>query len=450
MWTVNWRRAIAAVLLGLAACWAWGQEPERNDLRFDRVSLYDLVRVIYGDVLHRAFVIDPSLFATDAVTSIDLRSGSNEQVEAVVLAALDASGYRVRLEKGLSIIEKKPDQRVGQRVFSYRPRFRTVAYLQNATRSFVFRGRFAGITSVGGAALPPPTGPAGGMSVPSALGGAAGPASTTQITPGGGVTAGSSDVLLFQGPEDEVALLTELVERLDVPVADVIIRASVWEVQTTKNDSSAVSLAVGLLGGRLSGNVGTAAAVPTVSLRAGSFDAAVAFLAQDSRFKLVSTPSLRVSSGESARVSVGADVPVLGALTVPTNGAPVQSVNYQASGIMLDIRPVALKGTVEVGLTQQISNFAKTETGVNGSPTLLKREIASKVSLAPGEVVFLGGLEDSNQNEARSGLPFLPNWAWSRSSDETRTDLVVMLQVDVVPESKDRHGTSGQTDSEGL
>ena len=132
-------------------------------------------------------------------------------------------------------------------------------------------------------------------------------------------------------------------------------------------------------------------------------------------------------------ISVGSDVPVLGAVTVPAGGgAPIQSVNYQSSGVMLDIRPVVLVDSVLVTLTQQISNFTSTDTGVNGSPTLLKRELASKVAVKSGELVLLGGLEETSATVAGSGLPFLPRWLRSRSSEELRTDLIVMLQVDVL------------------
>ncbi|OFW15965.1 MAG: hypothetical protein A3H27_05680 [Acidobacteria bacterium RIFCSPLOWO2_02_FULL_59_13] len=132
-------------------------------------------------------------------------------------------------------------------------------------------------------------------------------------------------------------------------------------------------------------------------------------------------------------MSVGSDVPVLGAVTVPAGGgAPIQSVNYQSSGVMLEIRPVVLVDSVLVTLTQQISNFTSTDTGVNGSPTLLKRELASKVAVKSGELVLLGGLEETSATVAGSGLPFLPRWLRSQSSDESRTDLIVMLQVDVL------------------
>lgn len=102
--------------------------------------------------------------------------------------------------------------------------------------------------------------------------------------------------------------------------------------------ASAFSLAVDLLGARFSlgqfKDLGNA-----VRLTKGGFDLAYSALASDSRFKVVSSPSLRVKSGENARFSVGSDVPVLGTVQLDKNGNPVQSVEYKPSGVILDLRP---------------------------------------------------------------------------------------------------------------
>lgn len=159
---------------------------------------------------------------------------------------------------------------------------------------------------------------------------------------------------------------------------------------------------------------------------------AVSKLASDSRFKLVSSPTLRVTSGESARVMVGQDVPVLGALTVTASGAPVQSVNYQSSGVSLNISPVVLGGVIRVTLKQEISDFANTTTGVNSSPTLLTRSVSSVVGLHAGEVVFLGGLDQSDDTDTKSRSPWLPRLFDSSSGVGNKTELVVMLEVDAL------------------
>jgi len=403
-------------------------------LRFDRVDIAALVRIVYGELLREPFVIDESLLVAERVTTVDVRGASPDQLRSVLGVVLDGAGYRVRRVDALNVVEKRIEDTAGQEVFSYRPRFRSVVYLQNAVRSFVAKGRFSGVTSVGSG---PAAGPQLSGAQPSGGGAGVGTASsagtTTQITPGGSIASGSLDVLLFQGPAAEVAMVRGLISALDLAPGEVIIRASVFEVETKKSDSSAVELALNVLGGRVSGLYGGMGPSSFLRLAAGGFTAAVSTLASDSRFRLVSSPSLRATSGESARVSVGSDVPVLGAVTVPVGGgSPIQSVNYQSSGVMLDIRPVVLVDSVLVTLTQQISNFKSTDTGVNGSPTLLKRELASKVAVKSGELVLLGGLEETSATVAGSGLPFLPRWLRSQSSDESRTDLIVMLQVDVL------------------
>ncbi len=418
-----------ALAIGLAS----SAQAQLNDLRFDRVEVYDLARVVLGEILKRPFVVDPGLLTSGHSTSVDLVGGSREQVEGLLVEVLRQAGYGLREVGGVWTVEKLRDARIGQKVWSYRPKYRAVSYLENGVRAFAFRGRFAGITSVagpvasqapGGAALGP------GQTVSGGSAALSGPAQTTQITPGGGIAAGSADVLIYQGPDDELAMVQELVSALDVAPVDVVIRATVFEVQTTKKDSSAVQLALSILGGKLTvaaGAVGNA----TVSFKSGGFAAAVELLASDSRFKLVSSPSLRVLSGQSARVSVGSDVPVLGAVTVPGPGvAPIQSVTYQSSGVILEVSPVVLVDRVQLTLSQEISNFEQTLIGVNGSPTLLKRQLRSVVSLSGSEAALLGGLSESSVTNASQGVSFLPRFLWSRSSNDERTELLVMVSAE--------------------
>nr|QVB91782.1 hypothetical protein JYM95_11410 [Salmonella enterica subsp. enterica serovar Give var. 15 str. CFSAN004343] len=48
-----------------------------------------------------------------------------------------------------------------------------------------------------------------------------------------------------------------------------------------------------------------------------------------------------------------------------------------------------------------------TETGVNNSPTLIKRDVTTEVSLADGDIILLGGLAEQallNSRMDYSGL----------------------------------------------
>ncbi len=62
---------------------------------------------------------------------------------------------------------------------------------------------------------------------------------------------------------------------------------------------------------------------------AGSLDVLYELFSQDSRFNVVSSPHLRVSSENQGRFSVGSDVPVLSSVTYKDN-SPVQSVEYNS------------------------------------------------------------------------------------------------------------------------
>ena len=59
-------------------------------------------------------------------------------------------------------------------------------------------------------------------------------------------------------------------------------------------------------------------------------------------------------------------------------------------------------------------------------------ELASSVTVAPGEAVFIGGLDQSTENDGANGLRFLPRWMWTQSSDTSQVQLLMLLQVDVV------------------
>jgi general secretion pathway protein D len=123
-------------------------------------------------------------------------------------------------------------------------------------------------------------------------------------------------------------------------------------------------------------------------------------------------------------------VPVLGAVSYPGNGQPaMQSVSYQSSGVIYDVQPVIHEGAIDISVMQQVSNFVSTKTGVSGSPTLIKRELKSDLTLLDGEIVVMGGLTDSKDTNASEGASFLPAFLRSKSSDSSGVEILLILQV---------------------
>ena len=392
--------------------------------------------MVFGEVLREGYVFDSAFTEYDKAATLSVLGLSNEELRRVFGELVAQHGF-VLTKRGAINYVGLPDRReAAPELLVYRPKFRTVAYLQGAIRTFLPRGLFAGGgASAGAIASVGVVGPTGKPVAAAAAPGGAGPAQSAVagIIPGQGAVLASQDVFVFEGPAAEVEKARRLLEQLDVAAGEVLVKAVVFEVATTSADGSAVALALRLTASKLglSGAAGLVASTlaNSATVRLGGIEAVYSALASDSRFKVVTAPSLRVRSGEVAKLSVGSDVPVLGAVTVSASGQPVQSVDYRSSGVILELRPSVLADLVQLGLSQQVSSFVNTTSGVNQSPTLLKREIATSISVRPDEVVMLGGLDEKRESSDSSGLPFLPDWLRSRGSDHRRSELLLLLEV---------------------
>ncbi|MNV58515.1 Type II secretion system protein D precursor [compost metagenome] len=149
----------------------------------------------------------------------------------------------------------------------------------------------------------------------------------------------------------------------------------------------------------------------------------------DTRFNVVNAPTLRIKDGSTGRLNVGEEVPTLSSTTLDNQGNAQQSIQYRSSGVIFELKPTILKKRIELDLRQQISDFAKTSTSGIDSPTLTKRELATVISVDPGELIILGGLDQNRQTDVERGFSFLPKFMRSSSSEKTNTQVLVVLQV---------------------
>lgn len=367
-----------------------------------------VVNLIYGDALKSSYVLSPELLADQRQVSFRF-GGSVQAVRADLVKLLDSLGYAIADRGGLEFIGPKKELATETETFVYRPRFRDVGYLADLLRP-LFKGEFTVNRPV---------------AAPVA-------SKTDAAVPAGSAAAlvdRAADVLVFRGEVPEVKKLEKLLAQVDYQLGEVMVRGVVYEVQTGDSTGSAFGLAASLLSARLSINLAGTAQENSISFSVGNADAVFSALSSDTRFKVVTQPALRVRSGAQASFSVGQDVPVLGAVSYVSNGQPVQSVEYRNSGIIFNVTPQVREGAVDLIVQQQISNFVQTTTGVNSSPTLIKRELRTDVQMRYGEVVMLGGLTEEKSNASRAGLPFLPAWMQSRTGDNAKTELLVVLQL---------------------
>ncbi|WP_374694254.1 hypothetical protein [Janthinobacterium sp. J1-1] len=106
---------------------------------------------------------------------------------------------------------------------------------------------------------------------------------------------------------------------------------------------------------------------------------------------------------------------------------------YTPSGVIIDVLPRVLgSGEISLDVDAQISSFKVNTNGLVGSPTLILRQLTTTVGLKDGDVMLLGGLQDTQSSESKSGYSFLPA-SWSASTDgRHQTDLVLVVSARIL------------------
>jgi hypothetical protein len=431
-------RALAVALVAICATTAaspapsapvtWQKYlPDQNTIDLQGAYPADFCNALFRDTEHLNFTLSPEIIADHRVITIRL-TAPTPKIHAAGLAYLHTLGYLVKDSDGvLSVetipapIEPKPVE-PKRRTEIYAPKFRTATYLMGQLRTIAPLAKFGGDT---GALSAPPEftkGEAGAQMASAAPTSAAGKFDRT------------ADVLLYNSTEAEMQVIAETLPLLDKPEGELIVRATVYEVTTTKNDASAVALAASIL----SSKIGLAFNPTTILTNAltiqstgGGNKAVISALNEDTRFHVLSSPVAHARSGTTASFTSGQEVPILSSVSYSGNSTtPVQSVSYRSAGVIFKVTPTKRESIIALDVHQELSNFISTTTGVNSSPTLNKREMDSSLSVTKGAIVLLGGLTEDTHSRDEAGLSFLPKWLDSKSANDGHSEIILMLQVD--------------------
>jgi len=382
-----------------------------ENLEFNNIRLNELAKLGYTQILDSDLIVDDAFNADNKQLSVFLKNRSKSDIASYLKYAIERHGYDVVEQGRLVKISKRDGVKKPDLVpYFYRPKYRDVAYLTDMVSNLFDVGSFTFNRAVKN------------------------PSAKTSDVVDTGTTAFSQlskpqDAFIFNGTQNEVEKLTQLLDVLDTPQHEVNVQAYIYEVSNTEGQSQSLSLAASVLGGKLKSNFAADALSTFISIKTFGISAIFSALASDSRFKVVSSPSLRVKDRETAKFSVGADVPVLGAVVSQNNGSTQQSVDYKQSGVILEVSPKIRENQIELKIDQELSNFIQTNTGVNNSPTLLKRGLSTVVTAQDDEVIILGGLDEMKSSSGSSGFPLLPTIFRNNSRDSGKSNILLVLHV---------------------
>jgi len=179
----------------------------------------------------------------------------------------------------------------------------------------------------------------------------------------------------------------------------------------------------------------------------------VKFLGTQGDVKSVSSPRVLTLNNQPALISVGRELfykvtsttsAVGGGSTATAQGETVSSV---FAGILLDITPeIAPNGMVTLKINPSVSDAA--DTVASGAvrtipPDLIRRQIASVITVKDGDHAILGGLISTKKGVQISKVPLLGDlplleYAFKREEKiDTVEELVIIITPHVIKNSKD-------------
>lgn len=243
---------------------------------------------------------------------------------------------------------------------------------------------------------------------------------------------GKRDVVIFTGSHIMIEKVAKLLNVIDQPQAAVHVKAALLEITDSNQSVRSVNAFIHLLNGRLglNMNIATGSAQPnSLQLRNATFDAVLSAVDGDNRFHYISEPSIRVLDGETAKLTIGVEVPIRGQQTADKAGNIIQGIEYRTAGVVISIEPRIMSDSIILKINHQVSSFAITTTSGIDSPTMKKREASTVIDAREGEVILIAGLDESTESNNVSSVPWLPSLFDGKRKEKGNTHLLLMFEV---------------------
>jgi general secretion pathway protein D len=276
----------------------------------------------------------------------------------------------------------------------------------------------------------------------------------------------TNSLLVFAGKQD-MKMIKDIIKKLDVVLAQVLIEAIIMEV--TLDDTRNLGISYLQRNPSQGGNyfTGTGAInngsfanfsqfASTATNAAGSlpsgfsylgrfgndFDATLTAIETDNRINVLSRPTIQTSHAVPATLEIGDTVPyVTGTYFGGINGAASSQYQQTFVGINLQVTPlINPDGLVVMDISQDIQQLGTpTIIDNNPVPTTTKRSAQAKVSVKDRDTIILGGFISSTKSKSKSGVPILKDipvlgYLFRSTADSNkRVELIVLIRPTVLP-----------------
>ncbi|MEE9693307.1 GspD family T2SS secretin variant ExeD [Aeromonas hydrophila] len=299
---------------------------------------------------------------------------------------------------------------------------------------------------------------------------------------GGGKLAISADettnALVITAQPDVMAELEQVVAKLDIRRAQVLVEAIIVEIadgdglnlgvqwantngggtQFTDTNLPIGSVAIAAKDYQKNGTTTGLASLAkdfngmAAGFYKGNWAALVTALSTDTKNDILSTPSIVTMDNKEASFNVGQEVPVQsGSQSSTTSDQVFNTIERKTVGTKLVVTPQINEGdSVLLNIEQEVSSVAQTQAPGTSTlgPTFDTRTIKNAVLVKSGETVVLGGLMDEKTQEKVSKVPLLgdiPVLGYlfrSTSNSTSKRNLMVFIRPTILRDADVYSGIS--------
>jgi general secretion pathway protein D len=279
-----------------------------------------------------------------------------------------------------------------------------------------------------------------------------------------------SNSVVVSGTPGDISLIQQLIDKIDIVLAQVRIECIIAEVTLQDQDVSgiqALNLTVGKApnGGtsitNFSGSDMTGWSVTSGVVNPLAFVAAFgssASTGQKNVTKVLSAPVIVTTHNKAAEIQVGESLPILTGTSVEplaggTSSVPneVQNSTVSYQNIVIDLKVTPLigdDGNVQMTIDQKVQDIVGNEI-INGvsQPIIGIREATSFISCQDGQMVVLGGLQRTEKDTSQTKLgfiyeiPILSQLLGGHTDNLQRTELLFFIRPHVIPLSESTDDT---------
>jgi hypothetical protein len=249
--------------------------------------------------------------------------------------------------------------------------------------------------------------------------------------------------LIVEDLPDYLTRVASYVRQADTPPRQVIIEAHVLQVQLKNNFKHGVNFkhmfevanvpmsieSAGLATGASPGSM--------FKLTGAHLTALLEAIRATTDAKTLASPKIAVLNGQQAHMQVGSKIGYL--LTTTTQTSSLQSVNFLDVGVILKVTPaITDDGQILMQVNPVVSTGALNPT--NNLPQSDTTEVETRVLVADGEALVIGGLIKEQDSDARTRLLGLSDiWMIGalfqrREVTRERNEIIITLLPRIIPD----------------